>query len=108
MTIQPFLIPAVLILLFSIPLVSGIVPRNRFYGIRICRTLSTDDIWYPANRFGGWALIIASLFYLLITVLVPYNRDQLADFSIWSAHFGGFLIPLTTGIIITLLYIKKL
>ena len=108
MTIQPFLVPAVLILLFSIPLVLGIVPRNRFYGIRTCRTLSTDDIWYPANRFGGWALIISCLFYLLLTVLVPNNKDQLANFSLWSVHFGGFLIPLATGIILTLLYVKKL
>ncbi|HAM51349.1 MAG TPA: hypothetical protein DCP92_11925 [Nitrospiraceae bacterium] len=106
MTSQPFLIPAILILLFSIPLVLGVVPRNRVYGIRTCKTLSDDSIWYRANRFGGWALIISCLFYLLLSGLVPYHRQD--NFSVWTVHFLGFLVSLAAGIIITLLYCRKL
>jgi uncharacterized membrane protein len=107
-TSQPFLIPAILILIASIPLVIGIVPRNRVYGIRTCKTLSDDSIWYPANRVGGWALIISCLFYLLLSALMPDNKNQQYDFSIWTIHFIGFLLPLTAGIVITLLYVRKL
>jgi uncharacterized membrane protein len=108
MTAQPFLVPAILILTASIPLAIGIVPRNRVYGIRTCKTLSDDSVWYPANRFGGWALIISCLFYLLLSTLMPYNKDQQDNFSIWIIHFTGFLLPLASGIIITLLYVRKL
>ncbi len=108
MTTQPFLIPAILILIASLPLVIGIVPRNRVYGIRTCKTLSDDNIWYPANRFGGWALIISCLFYILLSGLMPYNKIQQDNFSIWTIHFMGFLLLLAAGIVITLLYVRKL
>lgn len=108
MKTQPFLIPALLILAASIPLVIGLVPRNRVYGIRTCKTLSNDSIWYPANRFGGWALIVSCIIYLLISVLLPYNKTTQYNFFIWSIHFIGFLLPLTVGIIVTLLYVRKL
>jgi uncharacterized membrane protein len=108
MTAQPFLIPAVVILIASIPLVTGIVPRNRVYGIRTCKTLSDDSIWYPANRFGGWALIISCLFYLLLCAALPYNKNRQDNFSIWTIHFMAFLLPLAAGLIATLLYVRKL
>jgi len=108
MTAQPFQIPAILILIASIPLVIGIVPRNRVYGIRTCKTLSDDSVWYPANRFGGWALIISCLFYLLLSALMPYNKNQQDNFSIWTIHFISFLLLLAAAITITLLYVRKL
>lgn len=108
LTTPPFLIPSLLILTASIPLVLGVVPRNRVYGIRTCKTLSDDSIWYPANRFGGWALIVSCLIYLLISVLIPYAKTTQTNFSIWSIHLIGFLLPLTAGIILTLLYCRRL
>jgi uncharacterized membrane protein len=106
MTSRPFLIPSVLILIASIPLVLGVVPRNRFYGIRTCKTMSDDGIWYPANRFGGWVFMAASLFSLLVSALVPYDSPE--NFSVWTVHFCAFLLPLAVGIIVTLLYVRKL
>ena len=108
MTSQPFLVPSVLILLCSIPLVLGVVPRNRVYGFRTCKTLSDDKVWYPANRFGGWALIIACVFYLALSSLAPYDQLLQGNFSVWSIHFLGFLLPVAAGVILTLLYIRKL
>jgi len=108
MLTQPFLIPSILILIASIPLVLGIVPRNRVYGIRTCKTLSDDGIWFPANKFGGWALIVSCLVYLFISVLMPYSKTTQGNFSIWSIHFMGFLLPLSVGIILTLLYVRRL
>jgi uncharacterized membrane protein len=108
MSTQPFLIPATVILIALLPLVIGIIPRNRVYGIRTCKTLSDDSIWYPANRFGGWALIISCLLYLLLSAVVPCNKNQQDKFSVWTIHFIGFLLPLVAGIVITLVYVRKL
>jgi len=105
---QPFLIPDILILLVSIPLVLGVIPRNRVYGIRPSKTLSDDKVWYPANRFGGWALIISCVFYLGLSGFVPYDRHSQDIFSVWTVHFAGFLLPLAAGVALTLLYVRKL
>ena len=102
---QPFLIPSLLIMLFSIPLVLGIVPRNRVYGIRTCKTLSDDSIWYPANRFGGWALIISSCCSIAAAWIMPYDPMHFTTFLI---PLAGFVLPLTVGVILTLLYCKRL
>ena len=94
MTAQPFTIPAVLILILSIPLALGIVPKNRLYGFRTRKTLSDDRIWYAANRFGGRALIAASLLYLVFSALLPYDKNLQDDFSVWVAHLAAFALPL--------------
>ncbi len=102
---HPFLIPSIIILLASIPLVLGIVPRNRVYGIRTCKTMSDDSVWYPANRFGGWALIISSSISIVVSWVMPYDPIHFTTFLI---ALGGFIVPLMTGVILTLWYCRKL
>ncbi len=102
---HPFLIPSIIILCVSIPLVLGIVPRNRVYGIRTCKTLSADSIWYPANRFGGWALIISSSISIGVSWMMPYDPIHFTSFLIALA---GFIVPLMSGVILTLWYCGRL
>ena len=63
MTSQPFAVPALLLFVVAVPLVLGVVPRNRLYGVRTARSLSDDGVWYPANRVAGAAIMIASSVY---------------------------------------------
>jgi uncharacterized membrane protein len=102
---HPFLVPSILILLASIPLVMGVVPRNRFYGIRTGKTLSDDAIWYPANRFGGWALIISSIISIAVSWMMPYDPIHFTTFLI---PFAGFIVPLMIGVVLTLWYYRRL
>src|SRR5215217_3320335 len=58
----------------SIPLILGKIKRNWIYGIRTRRTLSSDDIWFPVNAYGGrWlfgtGLLIAAM--ALALLLLP-------------------------------------
>ena len=108
MTAQPFTIPAVLILILSIPLALGIVPKNRLYGFRTRKTLSDDRIWYAANRFGGRALIAASLLYLVFSALLPYDKNLQDDFSVWVAHLAAFALPLAVGVIVSARHTRRL
>jgi uncharacterized membrane protein len=91
MTGQPFFVPAILIALVSVPLILGLVPRNRFYGVRTRQTLGDDRIWYPANRLGGWMLLASSGLYLLISTVVPYEAPA-ASLAVWLLHLGAFLV----------------
>jgi hypothetical protein len=45
--------------LTGVPLLRGWIPRNRWAGFRVPKTLSNDRIWYEANRVAGRDLMIA-------------------------------------------------
>jgi uncharacterized membrane protein len=49
----------VLLALLAVPMIKGRVPRNRIYGFRTPKTLSSDRVWYAANRIAGWDLLLA-------------------------------------------------
>ena len=65
---QPFFIPSALIALLSLPLIFGWIPRQSFYGARTSKTLSSDDIWYPANKFAGVVLVASSCIYFAVAM----------------------------------------
>lgn len=52
----------------SIPLLLNKVPRNPVYGFRTRLTLSSDEIWYPANRFAAKLLIPWGIVNVLIAI----------------------------------------
>ena len=63
-----YILPAVVILI-SIPMVLGKVPPNGLYGFRTPKTLSSPDVWYPANRSAGWYMIAASMLSLCLNTV---------------------------------------
>jgi uncharacterized membrane protein len=65
---EPIVIVAV-----AIPMIVGMIPRNRFYGFRTPRTLASDQVWYPANRFAGKAMTIAALGWAILPLVVPQD-----------------------------------
>jgi uncharacterized membrane protein len=102
---HPFLIPSIIFFLLSIPLILGLVPPNRGYGIRTAKTLSNPEFWYSANRFGGWALLFSSGIYLVMMVVSPSAER---DFTVWLAHLAGFAIPLLISLLLLRRYIRRL
>ncbi len=65
-----FLVP-LLIIVLSIPMILGKVPRNSLYGFRTAYTLSSDEVWYRANKISGIALVISGVFWLAIGWALP-------------------------------------
>jgi hypothetical protein len=98
MMAQPFAVPALLFCLGGLPLVLGLIPRNRFYGVRTARTLSSDDIWYPVNRVVGSAAVVASGVYAVVAILLPYDRRTDALLGIWAIHLVALVAPLLIGL----------
>ncbi len=60
-----------LIIAASIPLILRRVGPNPVYGFRTPLTFSSSAIWYPANAFAGWALLIAALVSALALLVIP-------------------------------------
>jgi uncharacterized membrane protein len=108
MTDQPFFVPSLLITAFGVPLVLGLVPRNRWYGIRTSQTLSDERTWYRSNRFGGWTFLLSGMIYFVIARAFPASKPAGSDFSLWGLHLCAFLLPLAASILLTMRYLKGL
>ncbi len=104
---QPFMVPAVLFLILSVPIAFGWVPRNRWYGMRTRRTLANDLVWYASNRFCGIALIASSVVYLSVAAIVPY-RSPADDFDIWLIHAATFVLTNAASLIATIVYSRRI
>lgn len=105
---QPFAIPSMLLLIASLPLILGLIPRNPFYGVRTLKTLSNDRIWYPVNRFAGAALITASCIYGLVAIIVPYNQLATDNSMQWGIHLAAFVLPILVALSLAIRYAKRL
>jgi uncharacterized membrane protein len=104
---QPFFVPAVVLAIVSLPLVFALIPRNRFYGIRMQKTLSDDHAWYVVNRLGGVLVIISSFIYLIFAFLFPMSGRHDARFDIWLLHLCAFAVPLAISLIVLLKNAKR-
>ena len=54
-----YLLEGLVLMLVSRPMIRRRVSPNHFYGFRTPKTLSSPDIWYPANEFSGRRLFAA-------------------------------------------------
>ena len=107
MTGQPFAVPAALMLVLAVPLVLGVVPRNRFYGMRTRRTLADDAVWYPVNRVAGAALMLASIVYGAVAAGLPYDRMASDGFARWGIHLAAFVVPIAAALGLAAWYAKR-
>jgi uncharacterized membrane protein len=95
-------------LVFGLPMALELVPPNRFYGFRTRKTLSSPDVWYPANRVAGWSLGIAG------SAAIAHNVHFLHRHGDWPSTTQQFFISLSTAFLILLglafsaLYVRRL
>lgn len=100
---QPFFVPASILLVLSLPLTLGLVPQNRFYGVRTAETLADKQLWDRANRFAGRALLVSSLLYLCVAAFFPSEVAGETLFGRWVIHLIAFAGPL----FVSLLFLRR-
>jgi uncharacterized membrane protein len=96
-----FLCIGLLMIALAIPLILGRVPPNTWYGFRIRLTLSDPEIWYPANRHGGWLLLIVGLVTIaaaLLLPLVPGMRGEAYGLWVSAIMVAGVLVCLVLSV----------
>ena len=98
-----FLVGAGFIALVSIPLILKVIPRNSVYGFRTPSTLSSDEIWFPANYFAGWALFIAAAVGAMLLLAVPGSARPNAGYD--AALFS---IPLVVALAASFIYLRHI
>jgi len=105
---QPFIIPAILFVILSLPLIFGLIPRQWAIGIRTPKTLSDDDIWLQANRFGGLAILVSGLVYLVVAGILPCVAPCGINFAQWLLHLAAFGLPLLVSLLLIRWYVESL
>ena len=64
-----YFIAGLALFVVGVPLLRGWIPRNRLAGFRVPKTLSSDSIWYEANRVAGRNLMIAGAVVMAATII---------------------------------------
>ena len=96
-----FAIYGLLMVGLAIPLISGKVHPNSWYGLRIQTTLENPGIWYPANSYTGWLLLVYGVITIGLTfllLLLPGISDSLYAISLSIYMVLGILIVGILGI----------
>ena len=74
-----FFLMGVLLVVVAIPLILRRVKPNKIYGVRTRKSLSSPEIWYEINEYGGWVLVImgaaTAIFALLFRVIPSISLD---------------------------------
>ena len=100
-----------LMIALALPMIAGRVPRNGIYGFRVPKTLSSDDIWYPANRYMGkrllWAGQIITLGALILLGITLCGVKMSSD-ALGYIGLALTLIPLFIAVIQGFRYLGRL
>ena len=105
-----FLVSGMVMSVVALPLMRGRIPRNGIYGFRVPKTLSSDAIWYPANRFMGEELFKCGLFITggsliltLVALILPIGLDIVGFAGLFLT-----MIPLLVAVVRGFKHLSKL
>lgn len=91
---------SIVIVALSIPLILRWVPPNGFYGFRVRRTLDDPTLWYAANAFAGWALLVSGVASGVFAMICPARLLSMPG-------LGGFVlvVPLIVAIVSSFIWL---
>ena len=89
-----------MVVAISIPLILEVVPPNGVYGFRVSGT-GSPEIWYRANEFMGWALIVAAAIAATFQIMLPGTTRR---WLLWTA----FLMPIGAAVVASFAYLSRL
>lgn len=102
-----YFLPATVALL-AIPMALGKVPPNGLYGFRTSKTLSSPEIWYPANRAaGGFMLAAAVLAFGFCLVLLSVGAAW-PQITLYRSMVAAKMVPLLLSLAAAFVYLRRL
>ena len=88
------------IAILSVPLILRVVPPNGVYGFRTSATFSDPAIWYSANAFLGWALLVAAITGATLLIMLPSTAKR---WRLWVS----FLVPVLGAVASSFAYLQR-
>ena len=87
----------ILVIVLSIPMVMGVVPPNRYYGLRVGKTYASPELWYAGNRIGGTYILIGGIIALLLGLIL--SRQEASGGLTWLAVLAPILIAVFASLV---------
>ena len=97
-----------LILALSIPMILDRVPPNGAYGFRTPKTLSSDEIWYSANRAAGWFMLAASAMSICLNLALWWAFPEWPLDRAVSWMTGGTMVLLLLSVLASFIHLGRL
>jgi uncharacterized membrane protein len=101
------LIPGLLLLVLSVPLIRGKIRPNPWYGFRVRRTLEDPAVWYKANAFAGKALLRAAI-VMIVGSLALYVVPGLDGPTYAVACTVVVLVALSVSVILSFRFLGQI
>jgi uncharacterized membrane protein len=92
----------------SVPLILKKVPPNQWYGFRVPKTLSSDRIWYEANRVAGIDLCLAGGVIIGSSFVMSLAAPFLTPGIVSTAMLLVFIGSLLVAVVHSFLALKKM
>lgn len=92
----------------SIPLIQRKVPRNRWYGLRVAKTFSSERIWYEANQVAGYDLLWAGVAIAITAMLTGSLSRQLGSTATHTINLAVFISSLVVAFVHSFLNLNRL
>jgi hypothetical protein len=78
------------LIVLCLPLAFGLVPRNRFYGLRVPAALRSDPVWYAANSSAARQAVALGMLMVALEFMLP-AATRISTLR-WLAIVGLLLI----------------
>ena len=99
---------SILLIGLSIPMYLGKIKRNNWYGFRTTKTLSSDEIWYPANRESAFYFMIAGVFTFIGGVAIFFLRTILPPETLVIVMIAVASLSLIGAVIKSFMFLSKI
>ena len=107
LALAAYILPGLAVVL-GFPMALRLIPPNRFYRYRTRKTLSSADIWYPANHVAGWSLAIAGIVALGHNILFRHDHAGLSSTTQQLFMTAATALLILLALAFSALYVRKL
>jgi uncharacterized membrane protein len=92
----------------SIPLILKKVPPNQWYGLRVAKTLSSERIWYAANRIAGYDLLWVGIVVAITAIVTGLFFNQLGSTTTHTINLVLFIGALLIAVVHSFLNLNSI
>ena len=93
---------------FSVPLLFGKIPPNHWYGVRLKKALSNEQIWYKANKYSAKDFFVVGLLQVLVGLVLLISRASLSEFTAAWLTLTVVVVPVSIATVRAVVYVRKL
>ena len=92
----------------GLPLVRRRIPRNRWYGFRVRKTLASDAVWYRANEVAGRDMVVAGAIVAIVALASMGLADSVDPATLALANVVVFAVAMIAATVHSFHAVKRL